>query len=1726
MRLSSDLISEFVKVTKDESISKESVVYGTTIISNGKAYVKIDGSDLLTPVVTTSEVKSTERVTVMIKDHYAIVTGNLTTPAASTDTTNGLKSDMDNISGKIANFEIVIADKVSTNELEAKLAVIDKALIGKASIGELEAVKATIKDLNVDSINAQIATINKALIGKAEITDLEAVKGNISSLTSTVANIETVIGGNLTMDNIQSLVLTASKVTVDNAFIKDAMIDRVSAGKLTAGVVNTNNVNLESEDGSMSIIGSLQQFKDSSGNVRIQLGKDTTGDFTFALYGADGQGQLINQNGITSSAIADGLIVNDMISSNSPISGNKLDINSVVTEINGSTTTINSNKIYLDDKKQTLDIAFNNMSTTVGNLESLDGEVGNLIEKVNTNTTALTISQGKIESLISNTTITNEEGVPVQLKDDYASFKLTVEGINSKVGSLETNYAKTLKSTRSEYYVSLSGISLVGGSWSEGSPNWSEGKFIWQRLVYVYSDNSEIVGDPACIQGAKGAPGTDGMNGSDGVSITSVINKYLATNTSTGVTTSTSGWTETIQTTSSAKKYLWNYETITFSNGLSKSTSPCIIGTYGDKGDTGSSGQNGSNGQDGKGIKTIKEYYQISSSNTTAPTTWSETVLNTTTTNKYLWNYEVITYTDNTTTSTPKKVIGTHGTTGATGSVGQSVTGVIPQFMAHTSGTSAPTSGTWLDSCPAYTAGKYLWIRNKVSFVNPTSTSYTTPYYDPSWDAKATADDAKTTVTSKVAEFTQKIGLFESKLSETESVVSQLGSTVSNQGSSITQLTKSLELKAETTYVNTQIDTVNKSVDTKISAAKADIKITTDSITQSVSKTESTLTEKINNIEVGGRNLLHGTRDMKGSSNLISETYKGFKVAQVILGSSSPSYKDAFTQRTLDNVDETEYVVSFYAKSSSPTNIRCYYYNPNTTISAESSTGQKSTAIDGLCYVSITTEWVRYWVKWKQTSPSPSNKKYVIIGRIANNSDVSICGVKFEAGNVPTDWTPAPEDVDGNITSLQTRMSSAESKITPDAIKNVVSNSFYDKNQTDNKYVDQSVYTQKVDEFEWKFETNGRDNMMPNGNPTVDNFDGWYTEGENAFIYIWNPNQKYVGLASRNTTWETFAYSPLLKVEPGKTYSVSFYVQKEYNVKSTEVYCIGSRDLNYAYDWTPSLTGTIKDNDKHEYKINLKIPDNINYIRFRIDHDMCMDVNGGFVVWFGEFMVIDGADYFPQNWYASSYDLFNNISSITKDGIKVRMQNGEGTQGYSLVDYEGISIYDANNKRKAWFGDSDTAFIDTITCNTIYNRQLVKWNDGRPSNYHIAPNATGDGSGRDENNLSNSINHTLAWIRDKYGVYSYKQDINIHVNRGTYSEDIVISGWIGSGMIQVVFDNHAVWYGNHTFEENTMPIYFRGRRWNEGQWINEGCTFIKRGGLDRLFTVRASISVELCDIRAVNEGWGGSGGNWSGYGNIFMFAFKGSKVYVNGCDYVGFYWGFLVHNNTMVTAFNNRGHVFQPGQILNGSRMIYSEAVPHAFGGFECGQGSKVDSINPWGHNSAFQPRELGTAPPPEPPPPTQSWKWFEQSFATYNLRTVPEGSGSTTSGRNGEWGQGKWGSYKPHRGYADLGNDPSNWCSGGRNFTARMTLRRSNTSHGYAGEVPVPKFKLSDGSFWSCGLGFSRGQTRTFDLHGDLGYQIASGNFKTLEMWAGSSTNDYSFFDWCEIKMVCEKYV
>lgn len=226
-----------------------------------------------------------------------------------------------------------------------------------------------------------------------------------------------------------------------------------------------------------------------------------------------------------------------------------------------------------------------------------------------------------------------------------------------------------------EYYLSTSATSLSGGSWSTTAPTWVNGKYMWSRTVttdgagnrtYSPNQNGVCIAGAQGATGAKGDKGDTGGTGATGKGVKSIVEQYYKSTSATAM--SGGSWSTTYPGWENSK-YIWTRSVITYTdNTTSTTTAVCVTGSKGDKGATGGTGPTGN------GIKSITEHYAVSTSNSSAPTTWSTAVPTMTETNKYLWNYETITYTNNTTNDTAKRVIGVYGNKGATGEDGKNGT--------------------------------------------------------------------------------------------------------------------------------------------------------------------------------------------------------------------------------------------------------------------------------------------------------------------------------------------------------------------------------------------------------------------------------------------------------------------------------------------------------------------------------------------------------------------------------------------------------------------------------------------------------------------------------------------------------------------------------------------------------------------------------------------------------------------------------------------------------------------------------------------------------------------------------------------------------------------------------------------------------------------------------------------------------------------------------------------
>ncbi len=363
MPLSSELISQFVKVTKDEKRDKkETTVYGTVVNYNNSKYVRLDGSELLTPATMTVDAEAGERVTVRLKNHTATVTGNITSPSARVET---VKIIVDNVTG----IEEIIADTVTSetlnieraritaleadnvtihNEINANKADIEILKAGLVDVDYLDADYAQFKTMTAEKFSIINADIENLQTGKLNVTEASATYATISNLESTNALITelqttklsaTDIEGlyaNIDFSNISSSTMVSfytNSGLIQNAVINDATISgrlmgvSISGDLIEEGTIIAQKLVVQGEDGlfySLNTDGMTVEANQTSYNSL--------------------NGNIILANSITASKIT----VEDLVSFGATIGGFKITDNSLYSGVKDNVANT-TRGIYLDN---------------------------------------------------------------------------------------------------------------------------------------------------------------------------------------------------------------------------------------------------------------------------------------------------------------------------------------------------------------------------------------------------------------------------------------------------------------------------------------------------------------------------------------------------------------------------------------------------------------------------------------------------------------------------------------------------------------------------------------------------------------------------------------------------------------------------------------------------------------------------------------------------------------------------------------------------------------------------------------------------------------------------------------------------------------------------------------------------------------------------------------------------------------------------------------------------------------------------------------------------------------------------------------------------------------------------------------------------------------------------------------------------------------------------------
>ena len=316
MALSHELISQFAKIVKyDKKQSAESTVYGTVVTDgNGNKYVKLDGSDQLTPLTdnerpsadsTTASVNDGERVSVLIKNHTATITGNVSSPSVRSEDFKNL----DNQVTDIKKFDIVIAERVQANE-----GYIKKLQTDKADVGDLTAANAKITEL--ETKKASVEELNAA---KAEITDLKTTKLDTEVANATYATIKNLDATNANLENLDATYgqfqeLATNKFTAIDADIKKLDTEKLSATTADAkyATIDFSNIGIAAIQKLFTDSGIIGDLVVSEGHITGKLvGVTIIGDLIeggtvkadkLVVLGEDGLYYKLNTNGVTTTA--------------------------------------------------------------------------------------------------------------------------------------------------------------------------------------------------------------------------------------------------------------------------------------------------------------------------------------------------------------------------------------------------------------------------------------------------------------------------------------------------------------------------------------------------------------------------------------------------------------------------------------------------------------------------------------------------------------------------------------------------------------------------------------------------------------------------------------------------------------------------------------------------------------------------------------------------------------------------------------------------------------------------------------------------------------------------------------------------------------------------------------------------------------------------------------------------------------------------------------------------------------------------------------------------------------------------------------------------------------------------------------------------------------------------------------------------------------------------------
>lgn len=670
------------------------------------------------------------------------------------------------------------------NEIDAKIGEIhtqvsqantqSKEAVDKATQAQTDASKANqlANTANTQSSEAkQLAQDANTSTGKAQ-KQIDVIKGDITDSKKQIQSAVDKANANAKeINSVKETYVTKVDLTTESKSIHADVTTEIEkkVGELSTTVSQTyaSKSDLTTLEGSMNT-----QFKQTADTISThassieKLQSDTTQaqkDITDATKKAtDAQAQADKALGNAQSARtladeakkkADSAQLN-LDSANKELADAKLNLETVTGRVDASEKEISDAKTRLTSAEADVvqaqkdaTTAQNNAQTAINNAktaqstadtakanaEQAQKDLNTLTNRVTKTETAIKQNAEKIT--LQAKSVTEIKGIASSANSNASSALNKANNLTDRANSGEFD-GRGVASTTVEYQASTSGTTVPTGTWSSTIPTVAQGSYLWTKTTTNYTSGTPTVGYSVARMGVNGAKGDKGETGQTGPQGPQGLKGATGPQGPKGA----DGKSPTVSVSKSG-----NTTTITVNNPDGTKTSQTV-----------KDGTNGTPGKDGATGKTT--YFHVKYSNDGGKTFTSnsgETV------GDYIGTYTDFVEADSTSVSsyTWAKIKGAQGDKGATGATGTGVASMTQQYYMSDSKTTQ-TGGSWVESMPTWSYGKYLWTRYKVTYKNPASTTYTAPICDSSWEAvneetvkRQSAIEAKANeITSKVSE--------------------------------------------------------------------------------------------------------------------------------------------------------------------------------------------------------------------------------------------------------------------------------------------------------------------------------------------------------------------------------------------------------------------------------------------------------------------------------------------------------------------------------------------------------------------------------------------------------------------------------------------------------------------------------------------------------------------------------------------------------------------------------------------------------------------------------------------------------------------------------------------------------------------------------------------------------------------------------------------------------------